>query len=190
MAQHYDGDDTKLKGGTDETPIGNVGDRLKVDSTTSNVGLDNSKIFSSTVLVNASSSSLNNPLLYLRNPAGSGKKLYILRASGNTTISNERTLFGVHLNPTVVVNGVATPVVSRDLGGVAVSVVQAFTLPTITALGATISWTPTGDNTSEQEFVGFELALLKPGNNILVSGQPKSNNRVQAITLIWFEETL
>lgn len=190
--------DLGVLSGDDQTPIGHVGDRLKVDATVtvSNVVsqeyliylLDNDYVYCSAHLVNAASSALHNPVILFRNPSGSGKNIYFLQASGNSTISNERTLFRVFEGPTVTGPGSAITTRNRRLGGgagAAVALVNEF--PTISATGYNISNIQTGENTNSQDFVDMQQLCLLPGQTILITAQPKSNNRVQAITLVWAE---
>lgn len=204
MGGFYDGDDVNVKGddgseGGARITATTAGSKKLLDVaaevTVVQEGivsqLDGNKVYSIAVLVNAASSTAHNPLLLLKNPSGSGKVIYFLRAVGNTTISNERTLFSVVENPTVTANGTSATPRSRNIGGGAPSsVVLAYTLPTISSATLINSYAQAGENTNDQEFVSMQQMSLQPGNSILITGQPKSNSRVQQITIVWAEEPI
>lgn len=185
----------RIQGATDNTLIGNVGDRMKVDALVNVVStnytqylLDNNLLFSAEFLVNAASSSVDNPLILFKNPSGSGIRVYFFQLTGNSTISNERTTFRIFQNPTVTTNGTAYTPKPRCIGnGSDPSDCLVYSLPTLSAYTDGMSTVESGENTNSQDIVDVQQMCIMPNNSIVLTGKPKSNNRIQAVTMVWAE---
>lgn len=184
-----------ITSGDDFTPIGHVGDRLKVDAqvTTATSSyyrslLEQHIVYSAAFFINAASSSTDNNLILLKNPIGSGKTMVFLRLSGNANVANESSLFKVFQNPTITNDGTAYTPLQRTVGGPVISSIsEVYSLPTISSRGYELSMVQSGQNTNSQSIIDAELLEVHPGSSILLTARPRSNNRVQVITFVWAE---
>jgi hypothetical protein len=104
LRQHTDNDDTKIKGGTDGTEIGNIGDRLKTDASIS-AEPASSIVYAEVNVDNAGSEDMNvngsvTPVVFTAGP-GAGEKWYIfelgvtIEDSGNNTVERYGSISGV-----------------------------------------------------------------------------------------------
>jgi len=138
--------------------------------------------------VNAASTGADNPLLYIRNPVGSGKTLYIYALYVGVTVTNTLMNFLVWYNPTATANGTAaTPVNNCIGGGFGASAMLATTLPTITNSGTNIKGIEIKETqVSLMDFLNFSIQV-KEGNSLLITGKPSLANKVASITIVWAE---
>jgi hypothetical protein len=130
-----------------------------------------------------------NPVLLLKNPIGSGKRIRITRLNVGLTIANVSGIWRVFANPTVSANGTAISPVNLNVGGASnpATISQTFTTPTITANGASLFRYESGQNMNSTEVIGDALFVINPGNVMLLTGDPLSNNRNTVITVYWTE---
>lgn len=151
--------------------------------------VDTNQMYCIAVDLNMASSSTDNPLILLRNPLGSGKKIYIFKIQAGTTVTNVSVEFKVFGNPTVTSNGTSITAVSRNIGGGAPTATALVTsIPTISANGSGMSNLSQGQN-STPLFFGEDFSMeIQPGSSLLFTGSPSSNNRNAAITFIWLEK--
>jgi hypothetical protein len=147
------------------------------------------KVYSVALSVAAASAGVDNPLVYIRNPSGSGKALHILKVIGGTAVANVADTYKLTANPTVSANGTSQTAVSRNVGGGAgTAVALVTTLPTVSAVGSVLQNAVGGQNSQTVEILIEEYStIVQPNNAILVTADPSSNNRVSAITVIWAE---
>lgn len=182
----------KLLGGTDGTVIGNSGDSLKVSSVTpTQQYVDNNQLYAAAVDVSMASSNTDNPLIYFRNPSGSGKRMYIRAISCGCTVTNVGAEWKIFSMPTVTVNGTSLPAYARNLNNsqpAATALVT--TLPTVSSSGNFQGVLVTGQNTTSITFSEDYSICLQPNSAILLTGSPSSNNRNAAISLAWAEVTI
>lgn len=183
----------KLRGNTDNTLIGNTGDRLKVDSVVSiDIGssLDANQAYSCAVKgINAASAATDNPLMLLRNPSGSGKNIYITAIHAGCEITNVNSTFSIFVNPTVTANGTGQDEVANSIGtGAPASVALLTTLPTVSAIGTRLAARTQGQNTNSEDVLSAQYIKIAPDNSILITADPSSNNRAQTISIFWIEK--
>lgn len=184
---------TTLIGGTDQTPIGNVGDSLKttgavtVTSGSSQYYLDQGQMFTAGVTVNAASSTTDNGLVYFRNPAGSGKEIFIVKILIGSEIANVTFVYKIFKNPTISANGTAIATHQANIGLTSTPVALLTSLPTVTSATQIIAAVGAGQNTPAAP-LGAEFNIaLQPNNSILITGNPASNNRAVSMTIVWIE---
>lgn len=137
----------------------------------------------------AATSGTHNPLLYIKNPSGSGKQLYLYRMTTGITVANVFMNFRLYANPTVSANGTALTISNRDIGHAwGASAMQAYSVPTVTSLGTAIhaNWV-IGQNTNSIDGVESFALHVEANSTILLTGNPSSNNREAAIYIAWAE---
>lgn len=149
--------------------------------------LDNNQLYSSAIEVNMAAASTDNPLLLLRNPAGSGKTLYIFKVQAGTSVTNVGVVFKVFSNPTITTNGTAVAVINRNIGGISSSVGLVNSLPTVSSTGGKLSSLSVGQNNNSIIFAEEFSVAVKAGNSLLVTGDPTSNNRQSILSIAWRE---
>lgn len=177
---------------SDNTAIGNVGDRLKVDalvstSTISNY-LINNQLYSTTLTLNMTTANVENPLIFFKNPSGSGKTVYIYKILTGSSITNVQASFSLYANPTSTANGTALTLYSRFVGNSApASSMNLYYSPTISSNGSKLSVINCGENTTSYPLIDDFSIGLKANNTLLITGNPGSNNRESVITIIWSE---
>lgn len=160
------------------------------DQVGTSIGLvnDGSLYCVSTVLF-AATSDIDNGLVLIRNPAGSGKFIYVWRGRFGCITTNVAIVFKIFANPTVTLNGTSLGIVNRNIGMVSppASVALVTTLPTIAASGSTVTIANVGQNNNSIDLNEDFSIKLSPGNSLLITASPNSNNRPTAITLVWQE---
>lgn len=152
--------------------------------------VNDGSLFSAAVSVSAAVQGVDNPLVLIRNPAGSGKSLFIWRGRLASTVTNVGITFSIYANPTVLTNGTTLAIVNRNIGGASnpSTVALASTLPTVSSLGTLITVAQVGQNNNSIDMNEDFAVKINPGNSILITGNPNSNNRNAAITLVWQEK--
>ncbi len=134
--------------------------------------------------INQPTASTDNPLLYLRNPNGSGKNLYIKFTAYGIAVANVAGVIRCYLDPTVSANGTAQTVVSFG-GGTTVALLNS--VPTVTSNGTLLYTGVVGQNSISLSIpFDFELTIA-PNHSLLITGSPGSNNRQAELSLRWIE---
>lgn len=181
-------DHTKeLKVNTDGS-INVAGINEDIPSTASiNYFVTNGKVFTFGMNLNMPSAGTNNPLLLLKNPSGSGKTIYIYKVSTGINVANVNACFKLFHTPTITSNGTSKTPVNSSIGHSTASSAELYSVPTISASGTEMKTWSVGQNGNSIDFLGdFEIRL--PANtNLLLTGDPSSNNRESSLTLCWAE---
>jgi hypothetical protein len=130
-----------------------------------------------------------NPVLLLKNPVESGKRIRVTRINVGLTVANVSGIWRVFVNPTTTANGTAITPANLNVGNVSnpATIAQTFTTPTVTANGTSLFRYESGQNMNSTEIIGDALFVLNPGNTMLLTGDPLSNNRNTVITIYWTE---
>ncbi len=137
--------------------------------------------------------SASTNLIYISNPNGSGKTLYMAAALLVTAPASPNWVsFNLSINPTVTVNGTSQAILNLLAGSANTSVVSAFTGPTTSSLGSLIDVSQFGGQNSAPsvQAVTYDLIpyiVIPPNNKFLLSGSAKANNTPVEIILKWFE---
>lgn len=174
-----------------KTSAGSLSVVLASDTSVNSSSLVNDgTLFSASADITAATSGVDNALLYLRNPIGSGKYIYIWRARLGSTVLNVGMSFKIFQNPTVTANGAALTILNRYVGGPAnpSPAVLATTLPTVTTRGDLLTVGNVGQNSNSIDLNEDFAIKVAPGNSILITGNPTSNNRNAAVTIVWQEK--
>lgn len=257
----------RIIGATDGTAIGNVGDRLKVDNSTSYSALISGQLFSVSVEANAAAADVDNPIILLRNPLNSGKNVFVKRVISGVTVTNVSAVHKVFGSPTLTTTQVVISTIVQNASSTTVTVTTAtphgatvgatttiagttnfneshtvvsvtsttvytFTravtlvllsentgtstmttslgtalseypmkravsptaalalatsLPTVTSNGEALAMAAQGQNSTGMTILQSDEMSLEPGQNLLVTTKPASNNRAIAVTIIWME---
>ena len=145
------------------------------------------RVFGLALDINQTTAGTDNPLLLLKNPSGSGKTLYIYLMAFGTNVTNVSSEVILFANPTITTNGTSQTPVNQNIGDSTVSTMTAFSLPTISANGTRLRSYELGQNNNSVESISdFSIHLLA-NQNLLITGNPSSNNRGAVITIIWAE---
>ncbi len=147
-------------------------------------------MFSVGLAINMATASTDNPLILLRNPSGSGKRIMIWQLFVGVNVTNVSALFKVFANPTVTANGTSQTVYSRKIGQALTPVGLVNTLSTVSSAGSQLQAFSLGQNTNAEPMVSEFSIMLEPNNSMLITGSPSSNNREAAVTVTWTEVTL
>lgn len=138
--------------------------------------------------ISMATSSVDNALLLLRNPAGSGITIWLYRITLGVTPTNTAAEFKLFGSPTITVNGTTQTAYSRNIGGNFPTASGLLTsLPTISVNGNLMKTVNIGQNSNSLVLDERFSFAIQPNNSILITGNPTSNARNAAITLCWTE---
>lgn len=142
------------------------------------------KTFGYATGMNQPSAGTDNPLILIRNPNASGKTVYFSIISYGIAVANVFGTIRAYKNPTITSNGTAKTIVAF---GSASTVLNLYEVPTISANGTLLGTAVCGQNTNSViNQLDFQVQL--PANsNLLITGNPSSNNRPAEITVRWIE---
>lgn len=134
--------------------------------------------------INQPTAGTANPLILLKNPTGSGKTLYISFVSYGIAVANVLGTIRFYKGPTITSNGTSQTI--QSFGG-GTTAMELYTVPTISANGSLLSSFVTGQNNNSVIVpVNFEIGLAA-NTNLLITGDPGSNNRQAEISVRWIE---
>lgn len=134
--------------------------------------------------INQPTAGSDNPLILLKNPSGSGKTVYLSFVAYGINVANVLGNIRIFKSPTITSNGTSETVQSFGGGTTAVNL---YSTPTISANGTLISSFVTGQNSSSVLVpINFEISVAA-NSNILITGNPGSNNRNAEISMRWIE---
>ena len=135
---------------------------------------------------NTVTSGTEYPLFYIRNPLGSGKRMFIREIRSGNVTSGRVCLTRVYHTPTVTANGTAQTPVSMNIGGGAPAAsVLVNTVPTVTGNGTRVSEIASND---QPGVLDYNWGLILNANfSLLITVQGNSNNTVVALNIIWTE---
>jgi len=147
------------------------------------------KVFTAAIQVNMASSAVDNPLLLIRNPALSGKVMYLYKIIVACSVANTSAVFKYIVDGTVTAVGAAYTPANNNVGGPSpATAMLVTTLPTITAATGTVMSSMTyGQNSNSFTSIDDFSLAINPGHSVAVTGLPTSNNRAATITAIWVE---
>lgn len=182
----------KLRGNSDNTLIGNVSDRLKVDAAiTSNSNdsyVKNNQKYSATTQVAMASNALFNPILLFRNPLGSGKQAILSTIFPSQTVDNVYCIYRLYEFSTITLDGTALiPLPCNINNAQPASAMQLYTLPVVSNLGTVFRGRFNGSNSTGINLIENESFILQPNSFVVLAGQPSANNRFCELTLGWAE---
>lgn len=189
----------KLRGGTDNTIIGNSGDSLKVTNTTviSNREEWNDQIIKgngycfTTLDGQLSVGTADKPVLYLKNNSGT-KTVYIysIFMVADAAVPGNWLEYRLYYQPTITVNGTALTIVNGIAGNSSSSVANAYANPTASSKGSLIRVWEDGAGNSPgplKQPSANRYWILPPGTSLLVTASAKGNSTIMYGTFDWFE---
>lgn len=199
--------ETELLGGTDQTKIGNVGDRLKVDAivTVSEATTYNRSELSRRVSLGdafgvyttaVSVATTETNVIYMNNPSNSGHTVYVAAALLASVITATGwSEFYVYTQPTVTSNGTALTVNNLLAGSVNASTTLVYRNPVTSTRGTLIDSTLYGSNNTAPNAemtarVVEPYYILPPGTRLLISARGKNATTPLVIIIKWFEENV
>ena len=140
--------------------------------------------FGYAVGINQPSAGTDNPLIFLKNPSGSGKTIYLSFVSYGVAVANVLGTIRIYYNPTTTANGTSQTI--NSFGG-GTTVMNLYTVPTVTSNGTLYSSYVTGQNTNSILIqINYEISIAA-NNTVLITGNPGSNNRQAEISMRWIE---
>jgi hypothetical protein len=183
----------KIRGNSDNTIIGNVGDRLKTDviisANSASDAVRSNRVYSFCSNLNMAQSSLFNPLVLFRNPLGSGKRIQITEIAANISVKNEAADYRISVNDTITLDGTPVTILPRNINNSQpASVANVFSFPTVTVDGQNMDGLFNGQNTVVADFISSPI-VLQPNSFFILRGMPLSNNRASTISFAWEEFT-
>lgn len=152
----------------------------------------NGRIYSVSTQVNCPSNGVETSLLLIRNPIGSGKKIYLTDSIFHSNTAAQAVRAGLYYSPTILLEGVPETISNHKVAaGVPASSMTAFTVPTTTSNGTRLRQFNTGQgNQSASIQIDWRMAVIvDPGFDLLITGTPSANNVPLTISLSWLETT-
>lgn len=142
------------------------------------------KTFGYAVSINQPSAGTDNPLVYIKNPSGSGKTIYLKFISYGISVVNVLGSCRVWKNPTVSANGTSRTIIPF---GSQTTAMELYTVPTVTNSGTLMHDAVSGQNNNSllMDFA-YEIQIAA-NSSILITGDPGSNNRQAEISVRWIE---
>ena len=128
-----------------------------------------------------------NPLLYIKNPSTNTKTLYAQSLSCGIVTANRGGSFDVYANPTVTANGTALNIVNRTIGSPLTSVMNLYSLPTVSSPGSLFGTSINAQNSNSVVIADSFNLKIPPGSSILITGNPSSNATGAYLSFIWSE---
>lgn len=146
------------------------------------------KLYSFADQINMDTSEIDNPIILLKNPSGSTKQFVFWRARFGILVQNNYAHYKFWVNPTITANGTSGTIVNTNLGGGAPSSqMEVYTLPTISNNGTLMALYTLAENGNSVMTDTEATIALQPGNSLLITGNPKSNDRDAMCSLLWLE---
>ena len=133
------------------------------------------------------SSTSQIPAILIRNPGGSGKKLYLTEVLFQLVSTvTARCRIRLYKGPTVTATGSAATISPARVGGsLPSSAMEVYTLPTVSANGTQIAIWSCDQSTTVMDNDFHHI--LDAGYDLLVTGQSESSNKPLGATVRWAE---
>lgn len=177
--------------GTNESVVDSVGRLYTGAEARFQLDCEKKRLYSLVLTLNMATAT-EIRLLLIRNPAGSGKVMYLQRMQVLlTNTANSSGVIRGYIAPTVTATGTAqTPANTNVGGGGAASVITPFSSPTVSAVGTLAFATRVqgGDGAQPTDFDFDGSTAINPGIDVLVTGTPDGTNRELIVTLLWLEK--
>lgn len=134
----------------------------------------------------AAGTSLSNtsetPITVIKNPAGSGKSLFIFIRAFSSNLNP--VIFRTYIAPVVNSAGSATTPVNMRSGAITASVSLCYESASITTNGTLLDVYAGGTNS----FLPTPLIIIDQGNSLLITGQQSTSGTSLAIPqVVWYE---
>ncbi len=168
------------------------GGRLMTDTVVTNTSqnyLYQYRLYSLGIDVSLMTSGTANPAILIRNPANSGKNIYIYKIAGGVQVANVSVIFTLYSMPTISSNGSTIAISSRFINsGAGASAMLITSLPTASALGTSLMSSVATQNSNSVVIVSEFSIGIAPGGSLLITGNPTSSSRTASFEVAWAEE--
>lgn len=144
-------------------------------------------VFSVAADINMATGDAENPVILLRNPAGSGKTIYIRRITYGVSTNNVYIVAKLYKTPTISVNGTTITPQNLLVGSGTASVILATTLPTLSSNGTLVANGSSPQNSSTYPLIDDFYMSVPENQSIALTGTAAGNNRVGSFTVQWVE---
>jgi hypothetical protein len=125
-------------------------------------------------------------MLYVTNPLGSGKDIYLRKLSTSNVTSANLFNLTMHINPTVTATGSVVAINNAKIGSSTTSVCHAYNGTTLTSSLGTDFASVSGSG--EQNTLEFDYGvILTPNNSLLVTGSAFDNSQTVLVNLVFTE---
>lgn len=142
------------------------------------------KTFGYATGINQPTSGTDNPLILIKNPNASGKTVYFSFISYGIAVANVFGVLRAYRNPTITSDGTSKTIIQF---GSSSTVLSLYEVPTISANGTLLGTAVCGQNSNSFiNQINFEVTVAA-NSNLLITGNPSSNNRQAEITIRWIE---
>jgi len=147
------------------------------------------KFFVSSGEISAGLSTSDNPILLLRNPAGSGKTVKFDVFDFAPIAQSTRTIFRVWGEPTItnVGTNITANISNYFIGSANAKVALAYTSPTISSNGK-LKAVHIAEVNEVSFFIHMSL-ILPAGKDVLLTAKPPANNKAVVVSATWVEVT-
>lgn len=129
--------------------------------------------------------------ILITNPSTSGKKFVFRHVKSFLTNSTAcGAILRRYKNPTITLNGTSQTIVNGWFGSSTASLMQIYSLPTISVKGTLFTSCLAGSPLSGTGLYVddyHEDIVLEPGNSVLITGQPDGTNRTLNFSMTWLE---
>lgn len=152
--------------------------------------VNDGSLFSAAAVTVAGTAGIDNPLMLITNPTSSTKPFFIWRSRFGSTTANVTMGFKIFSNPVVTSAGTTLSPMNRSVGGsYPNSVAQVTKVPTVSANGELLTALNVGQNNNSID-MNEEFAIkINPGNTLMITANPSTNNREVTITVVWQEKS-
>lgn len=133
------------------------------------------------------SSGINNNVLLIKNPIGSGKITYIQKLIIGTTVTNVSVSAKLFSSPVVTSNGTLKTLTNNRIGSLNVASTLIYQAPITSSSGTQIRGSVNAQNANSTIVSEDSMIILEEGQSVLVTGNPSSNNRNIDFTLTLIE---
>lgn len=145
------------------------------------------KLYTANPQQNLPTNAAENNAFLIRNPAGSGKNLYLSDFIFDVITKDRQCVWQLYRSPTITGTGTSTPITATYIDSAPASSMLVYSNPTTSSLGTRIRTFSTGVNSNSTQ-VNFGIGfILAPGQDILITGIPNGNNVLVAMTAVWGE---
>lgn len=137
---------------------------------------------------NLTLSGVEQPILLIKNPSGSGKNLRVQLLGMNNRTKTQSALFFAYANPTVVANGTGLTARYLKVGDSTTSVMNLYSGPTVSANGTVLHSYGTGANQNDLTRLVDATDSLLENNMYLITGIGSNNNTNIDLSFEWTED--
>lgn len=126
-----------------------------------------------------------DPLIFLNNPATSGKALFCFSRKLNVYNSSNNVAFRLYFNPTTVTSGTAITPINCRIASPTVSIATSKYSPAVVSNGTFIATLPVVLGYFQNDsLLGL---IIDPGSSFLITAQASASSTQVTAELVWWE---